>query len=54
VASALVSQAVTDSQTLGCRETYLFTEAGSEAEALYTKLGFVRWAKDALRRHIAS
>lgn len=51
VASALVSQAAADSVTIGSSLTYLFTEANSEAEGLYAKLGFERWYRNPLRRH---
>ena len=40
IASALVNQAVTDSQSLGNRWTTLEATTGSDAQRLYEKLGF--------------
>jgi GNAT superfamily N-acetyltransferase len=54
IASAMMIQVITDALTSGCRETYLFTEAGGMAEPLYRKLGFEVRAVNAMRRHIAS
>lgn len=51
VATALVAHAVAASLTMGCRVTYLFTEADSPAERLYRKVGFVRWKLNPLRRY---
>lgn len=52
VASALVARAVADSLQNGHTETYLFTEPDSDAERLYTRLGFARWQINVMRRHI--
>ena len=51
VATALVSRAVSDSLTSGDKETYLFTEAGGDAERLYRHLGFTIWHANPFRRH---
>ena len=40
IATALLLKAVTDSLTLGNRTLYLITTKGSDAERLYTSLGF--------------
>ncbi len=47
VASALITQAVADSQALGNRWTSLETVSGSDAERLYERLGF----RTAYHRH---
>lgn len=51
VASLLVARAVADSVTSGNDDTYLFTEPGSDAQRLYSRLGFDAWHVDALRRY---
>ena len=54
VASALVRRAIADAENGGVRVLYLFTEAGSDAERLYRKCGFIPWKLNPLRRHAAS
>lgn len=54
VASVLVGQAVADSLAAGNAVTYLLTEAGSDAERLYRRLGFVSEGVDLLRRHLGA
>jgi GNAT superfamily N-acetyltransferase len=53
VASALVARAVGDSLAMGNAVTYLFAEAGGAGEQVYRRLGFVPWALNPLRRHLA-
>jgi GNAT superfamily N-acetyltransferase len=52
LASAAVSRAAYDSASAGDSVTYLFTDTGSGAERLYTKLGFAIDGIDVMHRHI--
>lgn len=52
VAYAVVSAAVRDSLDQGNAVTYLYVEAGSDAERLYRRIGFVPWRLNPLRRHM--
>lgn len=52
VASAVVGQAVADSAAAGNAVTFLTTDAGSDAERLYLRLGFERWGLNILHRHL--
>ncbi len=52
LASAVVARAAQDSALSGDSVTYLYTDTGSDAERLYTRLGFAIDSIDVLRRHI--
>ncbi len=51
LAAAVVAFAVTESLNQGNHTTFLYCDAGSTAEALYRKLGFVVWERNLFRRH---
>jgi len=52
IAGAVVSEAVRQARQAGAQTVYLVTDTDSDAERLYTKLGFVREGVNVLRRHI--
>jgi GNAT superfamily N-acetyltransferase len=52
VATAVVSAALAEAFRENNRVIYLFAESGGDAERIYHRLGFVRWAANLLRRHL--
>lgn len=53
LASAVIAHAVAVSKSDGNHTTFLYCDAGSAAERLYRKLGFIAWERNPFRRHFA-